>query len=262
MEDTRGPPRGGNAARRTQRQHPLQDARSARWPRHDRGCLRHPGQICRAAAAQPWRASRLQGRADLGGDADILRDRPSDCRRRAREPRASIGRQRRARGLRPARPRIRNRGSLQVGRSGQSAAVDRRDDRAAHRRRLRGDRTRRRSRRRLRQPRRALAGRRQFLECRHRAVGIRRPDGPIFRRVLGRASQNGASVGEGYGRDILGHPFNSAAWLATQLNSRGASLKAGQIVMTGSVMKTVFPEQAASFRFDLGGIGVVEVQVR
>jgi hypothetical protein len=32
--------------------------------------------------------------------------------------------------------------------------------------------------------------------------------------------------------------------------------------MTGSVMKTVFPETAASYRFELGGIGVVEVQVR
>ena len=77
-----------------------------------------------------------------------------------------------------------------------------------------------------------------------------------------RASKDGASFGEGYGRDILGHPFNSAAWLATQLNSRGQSLKAGEIVMTGSVMKTVFPEEAANYRFDLGGIGIVEVQVR
>jgi len=69
-------------------------------------------------------------------------------------------------------------------------------------------------------------------------------------------------VGEGYGRDILGHPFNSAAWLATQLDARGVGLKAGQVVMTGSVMKTVFPEEAAAYRFDLAGIGSVEVQVR
>lgn len=85
---------------------------------------------------------------------------------------------------------------------------------------------------------------------------------PDLDGALGRASQNGAPCGEGFGRDILGHPFNSAAWLATQLNSRGASIKAGQIVMTGSVMKTVFPEAAAAFRFDLVGIGVVDVTVR
>jgi 2-keto-4-pentenoate hydratase len=31
--------------------------------------------------------------------------------------------------------------------------------------------------------------------------------------------------------------------------------------MTGSVMKTVFPEQDARYRFDLEGLGAVEVQV-
>jgi 2-keto-4-pentenoate hydratase len=85
---------------------------------------------------------------------------------------------------------------------------------------------------------------------------------PDLAGALGRATKDGAAVGEGYGRDILGHPFNSAAWLATQLDARGVSLKAGQVVMTGSVMKTVFPEEAAAYRFDLAGIGSVEVQVR
>jgi 2-keto-4-pentenoate hydratase len=85
---------------------------------------------------------------------------------------------------------------------------------------------------------------------------------PDLEGTLGRATQNGSPCGEGFGRDILGHPFNSAAWLATQLNSRGVSIKAGQIVMTGSVMKTVFPEAPAAFRFDLAGVGIVEVQVR
>jgi 2-keto-4-pentenoate hydratase len=84
---------------------------------------------------------------------------------------------------------------------------------------------------------------------------------PDLEAVLGRASKDGVAIGEGFGRDILGHPFNSAAWLATQLNSRGVGLKAGQVVMTGSVMKTLFPEGDASYRFELGGIGVVEVRV-
>ena len=85
---------------------------------------------------------------------------------------------------------------------------------------------------------------------------------PDLEPVVGRATKDGVAIGEGHGRDILGHPFNSAAWLATQLHSRGASLKAGQIVMTGSVMKTVFPDHAASYRFALDGIGDVDVQVR
>jgi 2-keto-4-pentenoate hydratase len=80
--------------------------------------------------------------------------------------------------------------------------------------------------------------------------------------VLGRATKDGVAIGEGHGRDILGHPFNSVAWLATQLASRGAGLTAGQVVMTGSVMKTVFPEADATYRFELEEIGFVEVRVR
>lgn len=85
---------------------------------------------------------------------------------------------------------------------------------------------------------------------------------PDLGPALGRASKDGVAFGEGYGRDILGHPFNSAAWLATQLASRGAGLKAGDVVMTGSVMKTIFPEEAASYRFEMEGVGAVEVRVR
>lgn len=85
---------------------------------------------------------------------------------------------------------------------------------------------------------------------------------PGLEAVLGRATKDGAAIGEGFGRDILGHPFNSAAWLATQLASRGEGLKAGEVVMTGAVMKTVFSEGDASYRFELEGIGSVEVQVR
>jgi 2-keto-4-pentenoate hydratase len=84
---------------------------------------------------------------------------------------------------------------------------------------------------------------------------------PDLEAVLGRATKDRVAIGEGHGRDILGHPFNSVTWLATQLASRGESLKAGQVVMTGSVMKTVFPEAAASYRFELADIGSVEVQV-
>ena len=84
---------------------------------------------------------------------------------------------------------------------------------------------------------------------------------PDLAPMPGRATRDGDPIGEGYGRDILGHPFNSVAWLATHLAARGAALKAGQVVMTGSVMKTVFPERDAHYRFELEGLGSVEVQV-
>ena len=84
---------------------------------------------------------------------------------------------------------------------------------------------------------------------------------PDLADVPGRATKDGVAIGEGHGRDILGHPFNSVAWLATQLAARGVGLKAGEVVMTGAVMKTVFPEADASYRFELEGIGSVEVRV-
>jgi 2-keto-4-pentenoate hydratase len=87
------------------------------------------------------------------------------------------------------------------------------------------------------------------------------PTWPDLESIAGRATKDRGAIGVGHGRDILGHPFNSVAWLATQLASRGTGLKAGQVVMTGSVMKTVFPSEDANYRFDLEQIGFVEVQV-
>jgi len=85
---------------------------------------------------------------------------------------------------------------------------------------------------------------------------------PDLENVLGKATRDGVAIGEGHGRDILGHPFNSVAWLAAHLAARGGGLKAGQIVMTGSVMKTVFPTEDATYAFSLENIGSVSVIVR
>jgi 2-keto-4-pentenoate hydratase len=85
---------------------------------------------------------------------------------------------------------------------------------------------------------------------------------PDLANVLGTATKGGVPIGEGHGRDILGHPFNSVAWLATHLASRGEGLKAGQIVMTGSVLKTVFPTEDGDYGFSLDRIGSVGISVR
>jgi 2-keto-4-pentenoate hydratase len=87
------------------------------------------------------------------------------------------------------------------------------------------------------------------------------PTWPDLETVLGTATKDGSTIGEGHGRDILGHPFNSVTWLAGQLGSRGVGLKAGQVVMTGSVMKTVFPLESASYHFSIEGIGSIALHV-
>ncbi len=46
--------------------------------------------------------------------------------------------------------------------------------------------------------------------------------------------QNGAVVGAGHGADAMGGPMEALAWLANHLHRRGKTLRAGQIVTTGT----------------------------
>ena len=79
--------------------------------------------------------------------------------------------------------------------------------------------------------------------------------------VRGAVRLNGAEVDAGHGRDVLGHPFGPLAWMAEQLASEGVGLKAGDIVMTGSLVTTRFPAVTESYEFAVDGIGSVSVTV-
>ena len=72
---------------------------------------------------------------------------------------------------------------------------------------------------------------------------------------------NGEPAGEGYGRDVLGHPMDALAWLANTLAGRGKELKAGMLVMTGSIVSTKFlnPGDEAAFTFE--GLGNIQLSV-
>ena len=72
---------------------------------------------------------------------------------------------------------------------------------------------------------------------------------------------NGREIDRGYGRDVLGHPFVPLTWLANHLAAAGEALRAGDVVLTGSIIPTRFPQESGAFRFDLAGIGAVEVTV-
>jgi 2-keto-4-pentenoate hydratase len=72
---------------------------------------------------------------------------------------------------------------------------------------------------------------------------------------------NGQEADRGHARDVLGHPFVPLTWLANHLAASGRGLKAGDIVMTGTVIPTRFPKDACSYRFDLSGVGSVDVAV-
>jgi 2-keto-4-pentenoate hydratase len=74
----------------------------------------------------------------------------------------------------------------------------------------------------------------------------------------GRVFCNGAQIDEGRVGDALEHPFASAQWLAGGLLSRGQVLRAGMIVMTGSIVRTRFVEPGQTWQYEVDGLGSVK----
>ena len=77
--------------------------------------------------------------------------------------------------------------------------------------------------------------------------------------VTGRALVNGQERGRGTGADVLDHPHNALAWLANHLASQGAGLRAGEIVMTGSLVKTLWLQAGDEATMEFSGLGNVQV---
>jgi 2-keto-4-pentenoate hydratase len=82
---------------------------------------------------------------------------------------------------------------------------------------------------------------------------------PDLAAVRGTVERNGEVIDQGYGRDVLGHPFEPLLWLANHLREQGQALQAGEIVSTGSLVTTRFPTAGERYRFTVEGIGAVEV---
>jgi 2-keto-4-pentenoate hydratase len=79
--------------------------------------------------------------------------------------------------------------------------------------------------------------------------------------LRGVASINGAKVGEGLGRDVMGNPLDALVWLANHLAARGLGLWRGDTVITGSLVTSKFPKAGDHIHFDAGALGAVELQV-
>ncbi len=90
--------------------------------------------------------------------------------------------------------------------------------------------------------------------------GVPRRDAPDVRNVAGRALINGAEAGRGTGADVLGHPHNALAWLANHLAAEGKGLHQGQVVLTGSLVKTVWLKPGDRVVMELAGLGEVEAE--
>jgi 2-keto-4-pentenoate hydratase len=88
---------------------------------------------------------------------------------------------------------------------------------------------------------------------------VARSKAPDLLHVTGRAVINGVEAGRGTGADVLGHPHNALAWLANHLAAEGRGLHAGQIVLTGSLVKTVWLGAGDHVVMELEGLGSVAV---
>lgn len=75
--------------------------------------------------------------------------------------------------------------------------------------------------------------------------------------VAGVMTVNGAETGSGVGGNVMGHPFESVAWLANTLARRNRRLRAGEIVLTGSIVETQWLAAGDSVRFAVEGLGEV-----
>jgi len=87
---------------------------------------------------------------------------------------------------------------------------------------------------------------------------VARTAAPDLLGVTGRTLINGAEAGRGTGADVLGHPHEALAWLANHLALEGRGLHAGQIVLTGSLVKTVWLKAGDHVVMELEGLGRVE----
>ncbi len=68
-------------------------------------------------------------------------------------------------------------------------------------------------------------------------------------------------VARGKGSDIMEHPLNALAWLANALVGRGQTLKAGEIVLLGSLGKPQWLDEGNTAAVEISGLGHVEVAV-
>jgi 2-keto-4-pentenoate hydratase len=72
--------------------------------------------------------------------------------------------------------------------------------------------------------------------------------------------QSGVLAATATAAEVMGNPLNSLAWLANQLGARGLGLRAGDLVMTGSVSRLLRPGAGDTVRATFTRLGSVAVR--
>lgn len=74
--------------------------------------------------------------------------------------------------------------------------------------------------------------------------------------------QNGKKIAEGKGALAMGHPAKAVCWLVDKLADRGKGLKAGQVVMTGTLTPILPVEKNASYEASFSTMGDIQIQFK
>ena len=77
----------------------------------------------------------------------------------------------------------------------------------------------------------------------------------------GHATRNGAPAGEGIGSNVLGGPVTALTWLANELSRHGLTLRAGEVVTTGTCLIPVPIAAGDRIEGDLGVLGRVAISI-
>jgi 2-oxopent-4-enoate/cis-2-oxohex-4-enoate hydratase len=72
--------------------------------------------------------------------------------------------------------------------------------------------------------------------------------------------KNGEIVTTGAGAAALGHPLNAVAWLANTLGPLGIALRAGEVILSGSLAALIPVQAGDNLRVTIGGIGGCSVR--
>ena len=75
-----------------------------------------------------------------------------------------------------------------------------------------------------------------------------------------RVSKNGAPLSEGYGASVQGSPLQAVAWLANTLGAYDVPLRAGDIILSGSLVPLEPARKGDLFEMELGGVGACSVR--
>ncbi len=79
--------------------------------------------------------------------------------------------------------------------------------------------------------------------------------------LVGTTTIDGVEVGRGLGADVMGHPLNALAWIASSLAGRGTCLREGEIVLLGSLVETRWLARGDHVAIAIDGLGRVEMTV-